>query len=304
MATVPPAVGPPALVPVALLGPPSWRELYDSTECIFPASIVPYALLSAAFFHSVDPPKTLLTKLERALLELPVMIALVSDKASDSISLVKNPHQYIGSLLNPSVLDGMVYGFTGPNAQNLAAVNIPASAFKMTMAYNVLDDPVTVQAGLKALPADQTFHPYVNVGMPNMSSSSCRQALLLPVEWHMRFAQDYPFEIGLKVFYDAFLAPLGPVEAQPYTDIFTWWRHAATHAVSAGAWAHLGLPLSTTQLLPPELHGAHDSWVQEQAEKIFTPLHATMLPLSSAAFQTGMEHLHSDLAAQHATQEV
>ena len=124
------------------------------------------------------------------------MMALVSDEAPDCISLVKNPRQYIGSLLHPSVLDGMVYGFMGPNAQNLAAVNIPASALETTAAYNVLDDPATLQASLKALPVDQTFHPYVNVGMPNMLSSSCRQAILLPVKWHVRFAQDYPFGIS------------------------------------------------------------------------------------------------------------
>ena len=159
------------------------------------------------------------------------------------------------------------------------------------MAYNVLDDPVTLQAGLEALLVDQTFHPYINVGMPNMSSLSCRQAILLPVEWHVRFAQDYPFGISLKAFYDAFLAPLSPVEAQPYADVFTWWRHAAMCTASASAQARLVLQSSTTQLLPPELHGARDGWAQEQAEKIFTPLHATMLPLSSAAFQTGMEQL-------------
>ena len=116
MATVPPAVvGPPALIPVVLPGPPLWRKLYNSTNHIFPAPIIPYTLLLATFFHSVDPTKTLLTKLERTLLESPVMIALVSDEAPDSISLVKNPRRYISSLLHPSVMDGMVYGFTGPN---------------------------------------------------------------------------------------------------------------------------------------------------------------------------------------------
>ena len=103
-----------------------------------------------------------------------MMIALVSDKAPDSISLVKNPCWYIGSLLNPSILDDMVYSFTGLDARNLAAVHVLASAFEMTVAYNVLDIPVTMWAGLEALPVDQMFHPYVNVGMPNMSSSSCR----------------------------------------------------------------------------------------------------------------------------------
>ena len=42
----------------------------------------------------------------------------------------------------------------GPDARNLVAVHIPVSAFEMTTAYNVLDDPVTVHAGLKALPVD------------------------------------------------------------------------------------------------------------------------------------------------------
>ena len=166
MATVPPAVGPPALVPAAPLGLLLWHELYDSAAHVFPALVIPYALLLATFFHSVDPPETLLTKLKRTSLESPMMMALVSDEAPDTISLLKNPCRYVSSLLNPLILDGMVYGFTGPDGQNLTAVNIPASAFKTTMAYNVLDDLVMVRAGLEALPADQTFHPYVNVGMP------------------------------------------------------------------------------------------------------------------------------------------
>ena len=129
-------------------------------------------------------------KLERTSLESLVMVALVLDEALDSISLVKNPCQYISSLLNLLVLDGLVYSFTGPDARNLVAVHVPALAFETTATYNVLDDLATVRAGLEALPADQTFHPYVNVGTPNMSNSSCRHAILLPVEWHTRLAQN------------------------------------------------------------------------------------------------------------------
>ena len=120
----------------------------------------------------------------------------------------------------------------------------------------------------------------------------------------MRLTQDYPFGVSLKAFYDAFLAPLGPVEAQPYSNIFAWWRHATTLAALAGAWDHSGLQVSTTQLLSPKLCGAQDGWVQEQAKKIvLAPLHAMTLPLSSITFQTGMDQLHCDLAAQHAIQE-
>ena len=211
-------------------------------------------------------------KLERTSLESPMMMALVLDEVPDTISLLKNPCRYVGSLLHPLVLDGMMYGFMGPDSQNLTAVNIPATAFEMAAAYNVLDDPVMVQAGLEALPADQTYHPYVNVGTPNMSNSSCRWGILLPVEWHARLAWDHPFGISLKTLYNMFLAPLAPAKAQLYINVFTWWRHAATHAALAAAWPCSGLQASTTQLLPPELCGAHDGWAQEQADKIFAPL--------------------------------
>ena len=252
----------------------------------------------------MDPPNTLLTKLERTSPESPVMLALVLDEAPNWISLVKNPHWFIGSLLNPLLLYGsMVYGFSGPDTQNLAAVHVPVSAFETTTAYNMLDEPVTVQAGLKALLADQAFHPYVNIGIPHMLSLACKCAILLLVKWHMSLACNYPFSVSMKAFYDMFLAPLGLAKAQPYSDIFTWWRHAAMHAALAGTQACLGLQVSTTQLLSPKLHGAHDGWAHKQAKKIIMPLHTVTLPLSSVAFQMGMDQLHSDLATQHATHE-
>ena len=98
-----------------------------------------------SFVQWTHPPKTLLTKLEKTSLVSLVMMALVLDEAPDCILLVKNPRRYIGSLLHPSVLDGMVYSFTGPDAQNLAAVNILALALETTTSYNVLDDPATLQ---------------------------------------------------------------------------------------------------------------------------------------------------------------
>ena len=88
----------------------------------------------------------------------------------------------------------------------------------------------------------------------------------------MRLACDYPFGVMLKTFFDVFLAPLSPAEAQFYTDIYTWCRHAAMHTALAGAWAHSGLQVSTTQLLSPKLHRAHDGWAQEQAKRLFMPL--------------------------------
>ena len=137
-----------------------------------------------------------------------------------------------------------------------------------------------------------------------MTNSACKQAILLPVEWHVRLAHDYPFGVSLKMFYDVFLAPLSLAEAQPYSDIYIWWRHASTCTASASAQACSGLQVSTTQLrLLPKLHGAHDGWAQEQAERILMPLHSVAHPLSSATFQTSMDQLHLDLAAPHAIRE-
>ena len=57
----------------------------------------------------MDPPDTLLTRLKKTLLELPVIVALIADEALDWISLVKNPRRFMGSLQNPSILDGLVW---------------------------------------------------------------------------------------------------------------------------------------------------------------------------------------------------
>ena len=64
------------------------------------------------------------------------------------------------------------------------------------------------------------FHPYVNVSMPQMMNLACKCAILLPVEWHTQLVQDYPFGVALKTFYDVFLVPLSPAEAQSYADVF------------------------------------------------------------------------------------
>ena len=139
--------------------------MYKYADHVFPAPVVPYAILLAAIFNSVDPLDTLLTKLERTALELPVIVVMIWGEGLDWISLLKNPQWFVGSLLNPLALDGLLYGFTRPDASRLATVHIPTATFKATAAYNMLDDPVTVQDGLEALPAHQMFHPYVNIGM-------------------------------------------------------------------------------------------------------------------------------------------
>ena len=96
------------------LGLPSWCELYESTNPVFSTPVMPYIILLAAIFNSIDPPNTLLTRLERTALESPVIMAMISDEGPDWISLVKNPRWFVGSILNPLALDGLVYGLWGP----------------------------------------------------------------------------------------------------------------------------------------------------------------------------------------------
>ena len=82
-------------------------------------------------------------------MELPVMIALVSDEDPDWISLLQSPHCFVGSLVHPTPLDGHICSFSGPDACTLAAIHIPTSAFDISTAYNVLDDAAAIHVGLE-----------------------------------------------------------------------------------------------------------------------------------------------------------
>ena len=203
--------------------------------------------------------------------------------------------------MHPTPLDGLIYGFSGPDAHTLAAVHIPASAFEVSAAYNILDDAAaTIHLGLEeGLPVDQVYHPYVTVRTPNMTNSACRCSVLLPIKWHVQLSKDHPYGITLKAFYDIFLLPLQAVAGQPYTDVQTWWRYTAMCAAPAGAQACLGLQVTIIQALLLALHANHDGWAQEQVECLFELLRAGAPPLSSAAFEAGMQLLRTDLAMQH-----
>ena len=125
MAAAPPAAaGPPAIVPPLMqLGPPMWEELFAAPERIFALPDTPYGVVSAALFSSLDPPEVLLQKLEQTALESLVVVALVSDEDPDWITLLKSPRRFVGSLVHPTPLDGLIYGFSGPDAHALAAVH-------------------------------------------------------------------------------------------------------------------------------------------------------------------------------------
>jgi hypothetical protein len=179
----------------------------------------------------------------------------MSDEDPGLVTLLKNPRWFIGSLIRPTPLDGMIFGFSGLDARRLAAVYIPPSAFKTSATFNVLDDAGAVRAGLEALPADQTFHPYVNVGMAGMTNSGCKRAILMPNAWHARLTREFPYGVGLKELYDLFLAPLSVADAPLYQDVFDWWRHAATRAAAGGVRPRSGLQVDTAQALPPAIHG-------------------------------------------------
>ena len=164
-----------------------------------------------------------------------MMVDLVSDEDPDWITLLKSPRHFVGSLVHPTSLDGLIYGFSGPDARSLADVHIPTSAFEISAAYNILDDAAAICLGLEGLPKDQVCHPYVNVGTPNMTNSTCQCTVLLPTQWHAQLAKDHLHGITLKAFYDSFPLPLQGNAGQPYTNVQTWWRHAAMCAGPAGA---------------------------------------------------------------------
>lgn len=211
---------PPA--PVLPAGLPSWHELFTSTERMFLEPTIDYGMLSVAFLASANAPDLLLSRVESLAQRSPVIIVLITDEEPERITLLKNPRCFTGSLANPTPLDGLVYGFAGSDSRTLAAVHLPAVAFETSSAYNMLDDPATLRAGLDTLPPDQTFHAYVNAATLGMMNSGCRRALVLLMPWYADLAA-HPDGISLKAFYDQFLVTVPAAERPAYGDAFTWW---------------------------------------------------------------------------------
>ena len=269
---------------------------------MFSEPVVDYGTISASLFASADASDILLGRVEALAQRSPVIVALVSDEEPERITLLKNPRRFSGSLTNPSPLDGLVYGFAGSDSRTLAAVHIPANAFEISAAYNVLDDAAVVRAGLDTLPPDQTFHPYVNAGTPDMTNTGSRRALVLPMTWYADLAA-HPGGIDLKVFYDSFLATVPAAEQPIYVDVFTWWRHAASRAAGAGTRERSGLQVSTAQVLTTALRATREGWARTEVERILTGLRTLPPPLSDTTFMAAFYHLRTDLAAQHAARE-
>ena len=175
MATTAPTTG--AIPPVPPMGALAilltWAELFASPQQVFTDLRVNFTILLASLFTFIDGPESLLMRVEAMAHHFPVILALISDEEPNQITLLKNPHQYASSLANQNPVDNLMYGFTGMDTWNLAAVHLPSSAFKISAQYNVLDDPAAIQMGLDRLPQDQSFHPYVLATMPGMISSAC-----------------------------------------------------------------------------------------------------------------------------------
>ena len=146
MATTAPTTG--IALPVLPMGVlavlPTWAELFASPQQVFPDPRVDFAILSTSLNTSTDGPDTLLMRMEALARRSPVILALISDEEPNQITLLKNPHRYIGSLVNLSPVDNLMYGFMGTDMRNLAAVHLPSSAFENSAQYNVLDDPATI----------------------------------------------------------------------------------------------------------------------------------------------------------------
>ena len=221
--TVPAAGATPPVPPMGALAiSPTWAELLTSLQCMFTDPRVNFAILSAS---STDGPDSLLMRRVEALAcHPPVILALVSNEEPNQITLLNNPCQYTGSLANPSPVDNHMYSFTGMDAQNLAAVHLPPSAFKTSDLYNVLNNAAAIQVGLDMLPQDQSFHPHVSAMTLGMTNSACQHTIVLPMEWHQKLVEHFPHGINLKSFYNCILSTVGAGEHQTLDGVFTWWN--------------------------------------------------------------------------------
>ena len=139
---------------------------------------------------------------------------MISDEEPDWITLLKNPHHFSGSILTPCPIDGLLYGFTGSDTHNLAAVYIPPAAFKSSGLYNVLNDAATIHASLDMLPQDQLYHSYVVAGTSDMMMSTCKQSIILLTPWCAEICEHFPDGVSIKAFYDRFLVNVTTADHQ------------------------------------------------------------------------------------------
>ena len=201
---------------------------------------------------------------------------MISDEEPDQITLLKNPRHFAGSLLTPCPIDGLIYRFVGLDARNLAAVHVPPAAFKSSGPYNVLNDAVTICDGLDTLPQDQQlYHSYVVVGTPDMTTSTCKHAIILATHWYAKLSEHFLVGIEIKTFYDRFLANVTAAVCQTLQEVFTWWRHSTVSRSGGGtlrACSRLQVP--TQQALTLGTCIRHEVWAQMEVEVMLQPLHS------------------------------
>ena len=118
----------------------------------------------------------------------------------------------MGSLTTPSPIDGLIYGFTGSDAHNLTTVHVPPAAFESGGPYSILDDVAAMHVGLDTLPQDQLYHSYVIVGMPDMTTSTCKHAIMPLTQWYGQLAKHFLDRIKIKDFFDRFLPTVAMIE--------------------------------------------------------------------------------------------
>ena len=286
-----------------ITGAPTWHELFANAQHLFTEPVVEFGVLTASLFTSADSPDALLAKVEALARLSPVVIAMISDEEPERITLLKNPRRFNGSISTPCPIDGLLYGFTGSDARNLAAVHIPPAAFESSGPYNVLNDAAAIRAGLDTLPQDQLYHSYVVAGTPDMTTSSCKRSIVLPTPWYVEICEHFPDGIGIRAFYDRFLANVTGSDRQALEEVFTWWRHAASRSGGGTSRGRSGLQVPTQQALTPGTRVRREAWARTEVEVMLEPLRAVAPPLSNATFEAAFRRLQDDLHAQHNARE-
>ena len=296
-----PATVAPAMMGI-ITGALTWSELFANAEHLSTKPMVEFGVLTASLFTSTDSPDPLLAKVEALAHLSPMVIAMISDEEPDQITLLKNPHCFARSILTPCPIDGLLYGFAGSDACNLATVYIPPAAFKSSGLYNVLNDAATIHASLEALPQDQLYHSYV-LGTPDMTTSTCKHSIILPTHWYVELCKHFPDGISIKTFYDRFLANVTTADHQALQEVFTWWRYTTSRSRGGMSRACSRLQVPTQQALTPGTHVRCEAWAHTEVEVMLQLLHAVAPPLSNATFEAAFKHLQNDLTTQHNVRE-
>jgi len=199
-------------------------------DTAFSTPAAPYGSIDAAtgpnaVGHPVAP--DVLAAVTQLATHSKIVVALVTDEDPRVITMVQLPTQYNRDV-QPTPMDGQVFGFVGPTANSILPIACPEALFEVIQ-VETLNTHAAVYTALTRAPTPSGFTAFVNNGDDGSHQITVRRGLVMPLEWAVQAAT--AVSVSAQTFYDTFLQSV--IGNATYDPAFTWWCAAATRTQAA-----------------------------------------------------------------------